>query len=280
LPVGQVRVVTDSTSDLPPDIAERLSITVVPAYIQVGDASYQDGTGLSRQDLYTLMAEKDITPTTAVPPAADFAAAFRALARQADEIVTVTLAAALSGMFSVAELATRDVPEATIHVVDSEQLSMGLGWMAIAAAEAAQDGATGAEIVNLLESIKPRVRVYAMLDTLQYLHRGGRVSWTRAKAAQILRVKPILQVYGGRVDNVGQTRTRRRAFDRLIQMTQEVGEIERLAVIHSYAPEVEELRQALSSFYPREKLVTAPVTTIIGTHAGPRALGVALVASQ
>ena len=211
-----VRVVTDSTADVPPDVAERLGITVVPAYIQVGNSTFRDGKGLSREELYARMSEMQITPTTSVPPAHEFASAFRELAEEADEIVAITVAATLSGMCSVAQLAAREITNAEVHVLDSQQVTMGLGWMVIAAAEAAAKGLCAADILRLVEKMKPRVRVYAALDTLRFVRHSGRVSWARTKAAQLLRVKPILEVYLGRVSSVGQTRTRKRALDRLV----------------------------------------------------------------
>ncbi len=275
-----VRVVTDSTADVPPDVAERLGITVVPAYIQLGNTSYRDGNGLSREELYSRMPDMQVVPTTAVPPAHEFASVFRKLAEDTDEIVAVTLAATLSGMYSVARLAAQEITNAKVHVVDSLQVTMGLGWMVIAAAEAAAKGRSAEEITGLLEEMKPRVRVYAVLDTLRFLRQSGRVSWARAKAAQILQVKPILEVYMGQVGSVGQTRTRRRALDRLIELVREAGKIERLAVIHTLAPDLEDLRQRLAGLPSPKKLLTSAATTIIGAHVGPRALGVALVASK
>jgi DegV family protein with EDD domain len=272
-----VRIVTDSTSDVPPDVAERLGITVVPAYIQVGNTSYQEGKGLTREELYASMPEMQVTPTTSVPPAHEFTAAYRSLAEETDEIVVITLASTLSGMYSVAQLGAQEIANAKIHVVDSLQVTMGLGWMAIAAAEAAAQGSSAGDILKLLEDMKPRVRVYAMLDTLHFLRRGGRVSWARAKAVQLLRVKPILEVHMGEVGNAGQTRTRRRALDLLVDLAQAGGKPERVAVIHTLAPELDEFCQRLASLYPAKELLTAAATTIIGAHAGPSALGVALV---
>jgi DegV family protein with EDD domain len=219
-------------------------------------------------------------PTTAVPPAHDFATAYRSLAGEAEEVIAIVISAKLSGMYNVACLGAQAVPELDVHVVDSEQVTMGLGWMVIAAAEAAADGKSGPEILALIEGMKPRTRVYAMLDTLEYLRRSGRVSWARARAAQMLRIKPIVEVLGGNVGDRGRSRTRRRAIEQLVQLVHSSAPLERLAVLHTYAPDLDEFRHRLADLCSPENLMTVAVTTIIGAHVGPRALGVAAVVAR
>jgi DegV family protein with EDD domain len=278
--MSRVRIITDSTSDVPPEVAARLRITVLPAYIQIGNASYRDElspSGLSRAEFYGQLPAMPVLPTTAVPPAHEFTMAYRSLIGVADEVIAIVLSASLSGMYNVAHLGAREVPELQVHVVDSGQVTMGLGWMAIAAAEAAASGKSAREILALVEEMKSRVHVYAMLDTLEYLRRSGRVSWARAKAAQVLRIKPILEVSLANVKFVGQARTRRRAIEKLIELTHALGPLERLAILHTEAPEIEKFRQRLAGLCPAEQLLTSIVTTIIGAHVGPQGLGIAAV---
>ena len=278
--MSRVRVITDSTSDVPPEVADRLHITVVPAYVQIGNRSYRDdGTGLSREEFYAQLPTMPVVPTTSVPPAHEFAMAYRSLAGEADEVIAIVVASGWSGMYDVARLGARELPELKVHVVDSGQVTMGLGWMAIAAAEAAADGQSAGEILALVESMKPRVHVYAMLDTLEYLRRSGRVSWARAKAAHVLRIKPIVEVLLGKVSDVGRARTRRRAIERLTELARTRGRLERLAILHTCAPEVKDLRRRLADLCSPRQPLTVAVTTIIGTHVGPRGLGVAAVTS-
>ena len=281
--MSRVRIVTDSTSDVPPEVAARLRITVVPAYVQISNRSYRDGhsaTGISREEFYTQLPTMPVVPTTAVPPAGEFAAAYRSLIGEADEVIVIVVAANLSGMYNVAHLGAREVPDLKAHVVDSGQTTMGLGWMAIAAAEAAAEGQSAQEILALLEDMKHRVHVYAMLDTLEYLRRSGRVSWARAKAAQVLRVKPIVELLLGEVRDVGRARTRRRAVERLVELTHALGPLERLAILHTYAPEIEGFRHRLADLCSPQQLLTVAVTTIIGAHVGPEGLGVAAVIAK
>lgn len=278
--MSRVRIVTDSTSDLPPEVAARLRISVVPAYVQIGNRSYRDepsSGGLSREEFYAQLPTMQAVPTTSVPPAHEFATAYRNLVGEADEVIAIVVSASLSGMYNVAHLGAQEMPELKVHVVDSGQVTMGLGWMAIAAAEAAADGQSAQEILALVEDIKPRVRVFAMLDTLEYLRRSGRVSWARAKAAQILCIKPIVEVLLSKVRDLGRTRTRHRAIERLVELTRALGPLERLAILHTYAPELEDLRRRLADLCSPSHLLTVAVTTIIGTHVGPRGLGVAAV---
>lgn len=285
--MSRVRILTDSTSDIPPQMVERLRIAVVPAYVQIGNRSYRDEPspgGLGREAFYDQLPSMLVVPTTAVPPAHEFATAYRSLGGEAKDIIAIVLSATLSGMYNVALLGAREVPEVNVHVVDSEQLTMGIGWMVIAAAEAAAEGKSAQEILALIENIKPRVHVYAILDTLEYMRRSGRVSWAQAKAAQMLRIKPIVEVLLGQVKDVGRTRTRRRAIEQLVELTCALGPLERLAILHTYAPDLEAFRRRLAEraahLCPPEPYPTVVVTTIIGAHIGPRALGVAAVAAK
>jgi DegV family protein with EDD domain len=219
-------------------------------------------------------------PTTAVPPAHEFATAYRNLAKEAENIVVIVVSTTLSGMYNVAHLAAQDVPDLQIHIVDSEQVTMGLGWLVIAAAEAAAEGRKVQEILALIEDMKPRVRVYAMLDTLEYLRRSGRVRWARARAAEILRIKPIVEVFLGKVSDIGQVRSRQRAIDHLLDRVRALGHLERLAVLHTYSPDLETFGQRLADLSKTAHLTTVAVTTIIGAHVGPKGLGVATVTAQ
>ncbi len=278
--MNRVRILTDSTSDVPPEVAARLHITIVPAYIQIGNRSYRDGPysgGLSREEFYAQLPTMPVVPTTAVPPAHEFAMAYRSLAGEADEVIAIVISTDLSGMYNVAHLGAQETPDLKVHIVDSGQVTMGLGWIVIAAAESAADGKSAQEILALVEDMKQRVHVYAMLDTLEYLRRSGRVSWARAKAAQILRVKPVVEVLLGKVRDLGRARTRRRAIEQLVELTRALGPLERLAILHSYAPEVDDLRSRLTDLCSPRRLLTVAATTIIGTHVGPRGLGVAAV---
>jgi DegV family protein with EDD domain len=275
--MGQVLIITDSTADIPPELAADLGITVVPAYIQIGTRSYRDGLELSREEFYAQLPVMETTPTTAVPPMEDFGATFRRLRDRADGLVVITVSGRLSGMHNIATMAARDVPGKDIRVVDSGQVSMGLGLIVIAAAQAAAAGAGIEEIAALVDNMAPRVHVFAVLDTVEYLRRSGRVSWARAKAVEVLRIKPVISVRQGQVRELGRVRTMHQAVDRLSDLCKALGPLEQLAVLHTYSPLVDELRRRLAVCHPVGELLTVVATTTIGAHVGPRGLGMAAV---
>jgi len=183
-----IKVVTDSTADIPAEMAASLGITVVPCYVVFGSESYRDGVELTRQQYYDKLLTTRTLPTTAAPPPAFYEEVYRRLAEETDEIVSIHLTSRYSGLYNSAAVAARDSTGARIAVVDSGQITMGYGWMAVAAAEAAQRGGTLEEIVALVEGMKPRSWVLAVLDTLEFLHRGGRVDWMVAMVGTLLRV--------------------------------------------------------------------------------------------
>ena len=273
----RVRVLTDSTADIPPEVAERLGIVVVPAYVQMEGRSLRDGEQITRDQFYRALPRLKEVPTTAVPPAEEFAAAFRSLVGEAEEVVAVLLSTTLSGMYNAAWLGSQAVPELRVRLVDSRQLAMGLGWQVIVAAEAAAQGGSGEEIVALLDSVRPRIRLLAVLDGLEYLRRSGRVAWAQSMAARLLHIKPLIDFREGEAVLIGRVRTRRKAIDRLIETVAQWGPLERLAVVHTAAPDLELFRQRLASFFPVEEVLVSEVGPVVGAHIGPGALGVAAI---
>ena len=275
--MGGVRILTDSTADIPPDLARRLGITVVPAYVLMDGRSLRDGEQITRSAFYQLLPTLSQIPTTAVPPAGEFATAFHDLAGQTSEAVAILISTTLSGMLNASRLGSQEVPHLRVHLVDSKQVMMGLGWQVILAAEAAARGAQAQEILSLVHDVQPRIRILGVLDTLEYLRRGGRVAWARATAARLLHIKPLIEFRQGEATLVGQVRTRRRAVERLLEMTAALGPLERLAVIHSAAPDVEPFRARLGSLLPVEQIMVSEIGPVVGTHLGPHALGIAAV---
>jgi DegV family protein with EDD domain len=273
----RVRIVTDSTSDVPEALIERLGIVVVPAYVQMAERSFKDREEISRTDFYRRLPDLPQIPTTAAPPAYEFATAFRSLVGQADEVIAILVSSNLSGMRNSAYVGRQEVAELPIHLVDSGQVTMGLGWQVILAAEAAAAGKGAPEILRLLEALQPRIRILAMLDTLEYLHRSGRVAWAQATAARFLRIKPLIEVHQGQVLMLGRVRTRSRAVERLIELTAELGPVERLAVVHTEAPDVDVFRERLATQFSLPQILISEVGPIVGAHVGTRALGIAAV---
>ena len=277
-----IAIVTDSTCDLPASIAEEYGITVIPCYINIGEASYLDGIEMSRQKFYEKLPEFKSVPTTSAPGIGSFIKTYQDLATQgAKEIISIHVAGKLSNIFNVAKLAADAFNEIPVTAVDSEQISMGLGFLAIAASKAARAGSSMAGIVEMIKKMIPHVYLFASLDTMEFLKRSGRLSRLQANLGSLLKINPLVSVYKGEV-GIEPVRTIRRSIDRLLQHVSNLGAIEELALVHTHALEkVEEFRSIAQSFLPKEKIpVLAEVTPAIGVHVGPNAIGLICVTDR
>ncbi|MFL7837981.1 MAG: DegV family protein [Candidatus Promineifilaceae bacterium] len=276
-----IRVLVDSTCDVPPALAEELGIAIVPVYINVGDQSYLDGVDLTRHEFYEDLPGYNAFPTTAAPAPAVFTAAYQALVDEgATEIISVHLATKLSNTLNAARLGSFDVEGAEIMMWDSEQLALGSGLQAIVAAEAAADGKSVPEIMAMLHEKREKTRIFAMLDTLEFLRRSGRVSWAEFGLGTIMRIKPIVQVYAGEVTVIEKVRTSKRALPRLVQLVESYGPIDRIGIEYAGNLETaERLRQeAQHLFTPGSEINFMELTPAIGSHAGPGVVGLGFIA--
>jgi len=268
-------VVTDSTSDIPPEIAQRLDITVVPCQIHFGGQTYRDGIDMSRQEFYRRLRNSEQL-TTSQPAVGVFAETYRGLLADGRPIISIHLASRLSGVFSTACLAAREVDPERITVIDGQQVSMCTGWLAIGAAEAAQGGSSEDEILLQVRNRLPRLRLFALIDDLRYLQRGGRVSWGSSLLGNLFAIKPILLVNEGRAELVQKVRSLTRGLDRVIALSTESGPLERVAVLHADASGVAaELAERMSRILPRGQMLVAEAGITVSGHAGPGAVGLA-----
>jgi DegV family protein with EDD domain len=275
-----VRVVTESTADIPADIAAGLDITVIPSYVLFGTETYRDGIDLSREQFYQKLATTNVIPTTAAPPPDFYEEVYRRLASETDEIISIHAAGRLSALYGVASVAAANVAGVRIAVIDSTQVTMGYGWLAVAAAQAARQGQDMEQIVAMVEQAKLRSHVFAVLDTLEFVYKGGRVSWGRAMLGTLLRIKPIIEVYAGEVKLVARARTYAYSLDQLIQLVQSLGHLERAMVLHTNAPErAEQLADRLQEIDPHWERLIGQAGVTIASHAGPGAVGIACVAA-
>lgn len=267
-------IVTDSTSDLPPALAAQHAIHVVPSLLIVGEKSYEDGRGFTREEFYTRLPAMLPPPTTAAPSTGTFEQLYADLfAQGADAILSIHAASQLTAIYNVAHLAAEPFGD-KIHVFDSTSLSMGLGFQALAAAEAAAQGATLTEAITLVTRIRPRVRLLAMLDTLEYLRRSGRVSSLRAVLGEMLRLRLFVDVRDGQVIPFERIRTRTKAIERFGEILHAFGPVERFAMLHTNA---EPDARAFLAQHHLNTNILVNVTPVIGTHVGPNGLGFALV---
>ncbi len=275
-----VSIITDSSSDIPPGIARDLNITVVPIHVIFGAESFDDGVTITREEFYRRLKTTKVLPTTSTPSAGEFAETYQ---RVGGEIVFVHLSANWSSLPSVAQVGASLAPDVQVAFFDSGKLAMGLGWQVILAARAAQQGKSVAQILQVLQNVKRRVHLFAALDTLEFLRRSGRVNAFLARFGQILSIKPIIDVGDGEVTMIDRVRTRHAAIDRIKEMTYRLGPLQSLAVLHTAD---EETARALADDFAmtvpnlREPLIVCEATTAVGTHVGPKGLGIAAVVAE
>jgi DegV family protein with EDD domain len=273
-----IRVVTDSTADIPEEMAAELDITIVPSYVVFGAETYRDGVELTKEQFYELLVTAREVPKTAAPPPAAYEEVYRQLSAKSDGIISIHLTANLSSLYSVASVAARAISDIPIVVIDSEQITMGYGWMAVAAAEAARRGETLERIAALVEEMKGRSRVLAILDTLDFLYRGGRVGWVQTMIGTLMRIKPIIEIWRGEVRLLERARTQVRSLARLVDRIQALGPLERAIVLHANAPdEAERLADQLQAIAPSWKRLVGQAGITVASHAGPGAVAIACV---
>ena len=274
-------LVTDSTCDLPADLIQRFGIEVVPTILIIEGKQYADGEGIRRDDFYARLPAMKIFPTTAAPSIGEFSARYlRLLEAGCDHILSIHAASKLTAICSIAGQAANDFPN-KITVVDSGSLSLGIGFQALAAAEAAESGADLEEVLAAIESTRRRLRVSAALDTMDYLRRSGRVPAAIAILGGMLNIKPMVELTDGQIKAVGAVRTTSQADARMATFLKAGLPLERLAILHTGAESrarnflarlMDESRREL----PRDILMVN-VTTVIGAHVGPNGLGFAAV---
>jgi DegV family protein with EDD domain len=273
-----VKIVTDSSADLPDEVVKALGITVVPLYVRFGEEVYRDRVDISEDEFYERLQHDPVHPNTTQPTPQDFVDVYQKLAQGADGIVSIHLSAKLSGTCSSALQAKGTVAnECSVEVIDSEVLSMALGLVVMAAARAAKDGKSLDEVEAVARQTIPKIRLLALLDTLKYLLLGGRIGKAKALLGSILNVKPILTLKDGEVVPAAQVRTRAKGLDRLFEFVQSATDIQELTVVHSTTPdEAQTLAERLGSVFDKEKIIMSRLGPVLGVHIGPAALIVAV----
>ena len=277
-----VKVVTDSTCDLPPEVARDLGIVVVPLSVHFGSEVYLDGVDLSPDEFYSKLTQEPLLPTTSQPSGGAFAEVYESLAAETEEILSLHISAKLSGTYNSALLGKDALTKSCcVEIVDTLQASMALGLIAIVAARAAKKGANLDQALKIVKAAIPRAHIFGVVDTLEYLKKGGRIGKAQAFLGTLLQFKPLITCQDGEVHPLERVRTRRRALDRLLYLVKEFRNIEELAVIHSTIPEeAEALVDRLDTLVPKEKVYLARFGPVIGTYLGPGSLGVALIGEK
>ena len=273
-----VKVITDSTADLPPAMAKELGITVVPLNVNFGTEVYRDGVEILPDEFYQRLVSSPRLPTTSHPTVGDFLQSYEELGQTTNEIVSVHISAKMSGTLNSANQAREQYRgNCRIEIVDSQQGSLGLGMVAIATNQAAQRGASIDEVVKEAQLAIPQVRFFGLLDTLEYLQKGGRIGKAQAFVGSLLHIKPLLVVKDGEAHPLERARTRAKGINRLCELVQEHMPLADLAVVYSTTPnDAQALVERLRPFLPNGEVFLSQIGPVVGTYLGPGVLGIAL----
>lgn len=276
-----VHIVTDSSCDLSEDDTSSMGIGVVPLSIRFGNDEYVDREELSVGDFYAKMASTGLLPETAAPSPGRFEQEFRnAASAGANAVVCINLSGELSATVQSARNAASAMgSDLDVRVIDSRSLTGGLGTMVLEAATAARGGADVDAIVALVESMIPRTEIYAALDTLDNLKKGGRIGSAKALLGSMLSVKPLIRIVDGAVEEAGKQRTRRRSLEWLREQLYAEPSVENLSILHGEAPDIEDFLAMISERYPRDTIRLGTIGAVIGTHGGPGVIGLCYLRS-
>lgn len=272
-----VKVVTDSTSDIPEDLAESLGITIVPANVVFGQEQFRDRVDLTTDQFYDRLVGGSVHPTTSAPSVGQFVEAFESLGDSADGIVSIHVSSKLSATYNAAVQAVGQANlECPVEVVDSSQVSLGLGMCAIAAAKRANAGADLGAVVEAAREATNRSQCIALFDTLEYLQRGGRIGKARALVGSILRIKPMIIIEDGEVQPLGRARTYAKGLAQLEKTARAFGPAEELGVMYSTTEDAAlQISEAMRDVLPEgTRPFIARIGPSVGAHVGPRAIGI------
>ena len=278
-----IAVVTDSTSDLPVDITEQHGITIVPLNVHIEDETYLDGITISADEMYRRLPDQKVIPTTSAPSVGSFIEVYEKLSKSHDAVISIHLSSKLSLTHNSAVQAAADLNKkgAKIEVVDTEQASMALGWIAVQVAEKIATGGSLEEVVALAKSASKRASFIGMVDTLEYLIRGGRIGKAQGLVGSMLRIRPILTLIEGVAHPAGRVRNRKKGIARLKEMVAETAPLDKLAVLYTTDKEdAEKIADAVAEHNPEGRPIVAQLGPVVGNYLGPGTLGLGLIRSE
>ena len=279
--MSRVAIFTDSASDMDPAEAMASGISIVPLLVNFGPDEFKAGVDLSTAQFWDRMTASDAPfPKTAASSPGEFKVAYeRAFAEGAGSIVSIHVAGSLSATIKSAQIARDMLPDREIHIVDSQSASMAQGLLCRMGVEMAAEGRSAEQIAETLERRVPDLNIYVALETLEYLRKGGRISGAQAAIGTILSVKPIIMLRHGAVETADRVRTRSKARERLLELITD-GQIERLSILHTIAPDVEEFRAEVLRRVPGLDPAAVTVELVgasVGPHLGPGCVGAAIL---
>lgn len=274
--MSRVRIVTDSTADLPPDVVESLGITVLPLVIQLGSGKLRDGIDTTARDFSARLLRATEPPVTSPPKLSQFEETFAELTKGGGEVIAIHVSSKLSQTYRNATRAAAPLlGRSKIVVIDSQLITVGLGMLVTAAAQSAAEGASLDEVVKLVRGMIPRIYIGFFVETLDYLERGGRIGKAQALLGTMLNIKPLLILEEGEIVALEKVRTRSKAIEKLVEFISEFTRIERMVVLHSTTPEdVDLLIEQVNLVLPNINIKTDQYGPVTASHLGPNALGV------
>jgi len=277
--MASIQVVTDSACDLTPTMSEERDVRVVPLTIRFGDEELVDRDELSGKEFWDRVVTGPDMPATAAPSPGAFQKAFlEAFDAGRDGVVCVTISSGLSATYQSACTAAETVADRiAVRVVDTRSVTMGQGLLALAAADLASGGGGVDDVAATLEDMKGRTHVYGVIDNLDYLRRGGRIGGAAHLVGSLLSIKPVIEVRDGVVEVESKQRTRSRSLQYLANKAIDAGPLERLAATNGVAPDFDEVLEMLRAAHPEHDLVTGDLGPVVGSHAGPRSVGVCFI---
>jgi len=272
----RVRIVTDSTAEIPKALVDKLGITVIPMYVHIGSETFRDGVEIDRAEFYRRLFKGPINPTTSPPTREEFREQYDRLSRETHEIVSIHISSKLSRTLEMADRAAEHFVGTTrIITIDSLQASWGLGLLVVEAARKAAAGDRLDEIVRYVRGLIPKVYLVLFVNTLEYLRRGGRIGRARALVGGLLSTRPVLVLEDGEIMPLNKARSRGRAVDRLLEFVVEFPRIESITVVQGRAtPEAQELLMRLNDVFPEKEIDLRTFGPILATHLGPDSVGV------
>ncbi len=270
----KIKFVTDSTCDLPKDVVEKWGITVVPVFVNIGEKSYaDDGIELNREQYYDQLPSINPLPTTSAPSPGLAAQMIEQAFEGADHLVIVCLPTKLSATYEAFRLGSANLPQDRVTIIDSGSVTMAMGYQVLLAAQVAAETGDLEQVLDAIQRVRANRSLAAMLHSLEYVRRGGRVNFASAGLGALLQIKPILTIEDGEAKTIARVRTSQRAQQELVNLARHQAPLDQLSLLHANNPEgVEWLRDQLADVLPEDVMVIN-VTTTIGTHVGPKALG-------
>lgn len=275
----KIAVITDSSAYIPQELVDQYSIHIIPLTVLWGPEKLLDGVDITPAEFIQRLVEDPVHPTTTQPNPDDFLRVYRQLAEEYDAIVVPLISTELSGTVNSAEMAAKDFDRMPVRVIDSRSTSMGLGFVALAAARAAAQGKPLEGVEEAARSVVSKVRILFVVDTLEYLHKGGRIGGASRLLGTMLSLKPLLHMNEGRVDALEKVRTKVKAINRMLDLSDQYADNKpvRVAVVHSGIPEdAEKLKARVAERFSCVELFITEISPAIAVHTGPRTLGLAV----